>query len=54
MNGYYGHINDIDLSLYRGAYIVKDFYIDKVDSSSQQRVPFISSQVIGPFCRMEM
>ncbi|MEO5572720.1 MAG: DUF748 domain-containing protein [Bacteroidia bacterium] len=46
MNGYFGHINDIDLSIYRGAYIIKDFYIDKVDSSSQQRVPFISSQII--------
>ena len=46
MNGYFGHVNDIDLSIYRGAYIIKDFYIDKVDSSSQQRVPFISSQLI--------
>lgn len=46
MNGYYGHINDIDLAIYRGAYVIKDFYIDKVDSTLQQRVPFISSQVI--------
>lgn len=46
MNGYFGHIDDIDLALYRGAYIIKDFYIDKVDSSSHQRVPFLSSQVI--------
>ena len=46
MNGYFGHVNDIDLSIYRGAYIIKDFYIDKVDSSTQQRVPFISSQLI--------
>ena len=35
--GYFGHINDIDLSLYRGAYIVKDIYIDKVDSATQKQ-----------------
>ena len=46
MNGYFGHVNDIDLAIYRGAYVIKDFYIDKVDSVSQQRVPFISSQLI--------
>ncbi len=46
MQGYFGHVNDIDLSIYRGAYIIKDFYIDKVDSTSQLRVPFISSQTI--------
>ena len=46
MDGYFGHINDVDLAIYRGAYIVKDFYIDKVDSVSQKQVPFISSQAI--------
>ena len=46
MNGYFGHVNDIDLAIYRGAYVIKDFYIDKVDSASQQQVPFISSQLI--------
>ena len=46
MNGYFGHVNDIDLAIYRGAYMIKDFYIDKVDSVSQQQVPFISAQVI--------
>jgi len=46
MQGYFGHINDIDLSILRGGYLIKDFYIDKVDSSSHQRVPFISSELI--------
>ena len=46
MDGYFGHIDDIDLAIYRGAYVIKDIYIDKLDSTSQQRVPFISSQVI--------
>ncbi len=46
MHGYYGHVSDVDLAIYRGAYVVKGFYIDKVDSSNSQRVPFISSQAI--------
>ena len=46
MDGYFGHINDVDLAIYRGAYVVKDFYLDKVDSVSQKQVPFISSQAI--------
>ncbi|NEW84724.1 MAG: DUF748 domain-containing protein [Mariniphaga sp.] len=46
LNGYYGHIDDIDLNLYRGAYIIKEFYIDKLDSTSNQHVPLISSKSI--------
>jgi hypothetical protein len=46
MHGYFGHINDIDLSIYRGAYVINDFYIDKIDSTSQKRTPFISSKTI--------
>ncbi len=46
VNGYFGHVNDIDLSIYRGAYIIKDFYIDKVDSVTRERTPFISSEAI--------
>ncbi len=46
MDGYYGHVTDLDLSLFRGAYMLEDFYIDKVDSTSQEHTPFISSQVI--------
>ncbi len=46
LDGYYGHIQDIDLNLYRGAYIIKDIYIDKVDSTSKQHIPFISSKAI--------
>jgi len=46
MNGYYGHIKDIDLSLYRGAYIIKDIYLNKVDSVSKQSTPFFKSRDI--------
>ncbi len=31
MDGYYGHIDDIDISLYRGAYQIKKIYLKKVE-----------------------
>ena len=46
MKGYYGHINDIDLSLYRGAYVLKGLFMNKVDSVTQNQTPFFSSPVI--------
>ena len=46
IDGYYGHINDINLSIYRGAYQINDFYLDKIDSVEQKHVPFISSKII--------
>lgn len=44
--GYYGHVDDLDLSLFRGGYIVKDIYIDKVDTATQQQLPFFSADNI--------
>lgn len=38
--GYYGHVEDIDLSLYRGAYVIEGLLLNKVDAGTQ--VPFIS------------
>ncbi|MBA2423152.1 MAG: DUF748 domain-containing protein [Chitinophagales bacterium] len=46
MKGYYGHIEDIDLALYRGAYKVKDIYLNKVDSTSGKESKFFDSKVI--------
>lgn len=46
MDGYYGHINDIDLSILRGAYIVKNIYLNKVDSVTDKQTPFFKAQVI--------
>ena len=43
MNGYYGHIDDIDLSLFRGAYIIKNMYLDKVDEVSKKQTPFLKA-----------
>ncbi len=46
MAGYTGHIEDIDLALLRGAYRIETFYLDKVDSVSLDRTPFIAAGVI--------
>lgn len=46
LEGYYGHINDIDLSIYRGAYQIDDIFIDKVDTVSGDSVPFFASDRI--------
>lgn len=46
MNGYYGHIEDVDLSIYRGAYTVCDFYLNKVDSITGKQSQFFDSRLI--------
>jgi hypothetical protein len=38
--GYYGQVEDIDISLYRGAYVIKGMYLNKVDADTQ--VPFLN------------
>ncbi|MEP6645879.1 MAG: DUF748 domain-containing protein [Saprospiraceae bacterium] len=42
IHGYFGHVYDIDLSLYRGAYVVNDIYINKVDSVTKNQTPLFS------------
>ncbi len=37
--GYYGHVNDIDIALIRGAYVINGLYLNKADAQSQ--VPFL-------------
>lgn len=34
LDGYYGQVADIDIALYRGAYQLNGFYLNKVDSAS--------------------
>ncbi|MEI9917612.1 MAG: DUF748 domain-containing protein [Bacteroidota bacterium] len=46
IKGYYGHINDIDLALIRGAYKIDSIYINKVDSTTQKQTPFFSASLI--------
>ena len=38
--GYYGQVEDIDIALYRGAYVIKGLYLNKVDAQTQ--VPFLN------------
>ena len=46
MSGYYGHVDDIDISLYRGAYQVNQLYINKVDTATQKQTPVLKAPLI--------
>lgn len=46
MPGYYGHVEDLDLSLYRGAYKLKNLYLDKLDSATNVRTKFFNVKLI--------
>jgi len=43
---YYGHVEDIDLHLYRGAYVIKEMNIMKREKKSTHKIPFFSSPKI--------
>ncbi len=44
--GYYGHIDDITISLFRGAYGIHDYYLDKQDTVTKVRTPFVAGEDI--------
>lgn len=46
MDGYYGHIEDIDISLFRGAYQINDIYLNKTDSVTGKQTPFFKADNI--------
>jgi hypothetical protein len=46
MDGYHGHVRDIDIDLYRGAYQLNDMYLNKLDSSTRKQTPFFSAGTI--------
>ncbi len=46
MDGYRGHVSDIDIALYRGAYQLDSIYIHKVDSVTGKLVEFFSADKI--------
>jgi len=46
MTGYYGHVEDIDIALIRGAYQLKNLYINKLDSNSNHQTPFFHTDLI--------
>ncbi len=47
MKGYYGHIQDVDLAIIRGAYKVDSIYLNKTDTISGKQTPFFSASVIN-------
>lgn len=46
MEGYNGHIEDIDLAIIRGAYKLDSIYINKIDSVSGKETPFLAASVV--------
>lgn len=38
--GYYGHVEDVDIALYRGAYVIDGMYLNKMNGKTQ--VPFLN------------
>ena len=38
--GYYGHVDDVDISLIRGAYVLQGLYLNKMNAKTQ--VPFLN------------
>lgn len=46
MDGYYGHIDDIDIALIRGAYRIDSIYINKHDSIKNKQTPFFVARAI--------
>ena len=46
MNGYYGHIRDVDLALWRGAYKIKHVYINKVELKTGKQHAFFKSELV--------
>jgi hypothetical protein len=46
MDGYYGYIYDVDLSIIRGAYRIDSLYLNKVDTATQKQTPFFSASHI--------
>ena len=46
MDGYNGHIEDIDLALIRGAYKIDSIYINQVDSATNKETPFLAASIV--------
>src|SRR5687768_12879504 len=46
INGYYGHVEDIDIELYHGAYEVNNIYINRVDTATNKQTPFFAAPIV--------
>ena len=51
MHGYYGHVEDIDIALIRGAYQLNNIFINKIETVTQKQTPFFRSEIILLFCK---
>jgi hypothetical protein len=46
MDGYRGHIEDIDLAIIRGAYKIDSIYLNRVDSITLDETPFLAASMV--------
>ena len=46
LHGYYGHIEDLDLAIYRGAYKVKHIYLHKKDTVTGEQTEFFDCPLV--------
>jgi hypothetical protein len=46
MDGYRGHIEDIDLAIIRGAYKIDSIYLNQMDSVSGKETPFLAASAV--------
>ncbi|HEX8037661.1 MAG TPA: DUF748 domain-containing protein [Chryseosolibacter sp.] len=46
LDGYRGHVNDIDLAILRGAYKLDSIYINKIDSVTEKETPFLAASLV--------
>ena len=46
ISGYFGHVDDIDIELYRGAYQVNAIYINRQDTATQKQTPFFAAPLV--------
>lgn len=46
MKGYYGHVDDVDLAIIRGAYRIDSIYLHKADTVTGKQTPFFAASAI--------
>lgn len=46
MDGYYGHVDNINISLIRGAYQLDSIYLNKLDSTTGKQTPFFAASMV--------
>jgi hypothetical protein len=46
MEGYRGHVEDIDIALIRGAYTIDSIYLNKYDSALDKQTPFFAAKTV--------